>query len=366
MALCRGAYRGCLLGMAVGDALGYAVDKRSWPEIREAYGPNGLMGYDLVNGIADVTSYTQLAAFTGNGLLLGLTRGQLLGKTAPLIRYVELACREWATSQRPWGRPAGSWCWLSRKSALCRRRCMDTRLLDTLSRERLGAPEAPINHSDGPQALTTAVGVGLFARRDRIRLRALDRLGADAVALTHGSPRAFLSGALVAHIIARLLHNPRLPLDQVALEACGYLNEEFGHQYSQVFELTDLMRRAIAYAQNSDLPPVEVLEQLGCDDCGSVLAGAVYACLASGGDFDRGVILAVNHSGRSAAVGALTGAILGLISGEEALPDFYLEGLEPVELLRELADDLYTGCPMERGSKLFDLDWDYKYLHGGQ
>ena len=52
--------------------------------------------------------------------------------------------------------------------------------------------------------------------------------------------------------------------------------------------------------------------------------------------------------------------------GEEALPDFYIECLEPAEVLRELADDLYTGCPMERGNKLVDLDWDYKYLHGGQ
>ena len=78
------------------------------------------------------------------------------------------------------------------------------------------------------------------------------------------------------------------------------------------------------------------------------------------------MIVAVNHSGRSAAVGAITGAILGLRLGEEALPEFYIECLEPAEVLRELADDLYTGCPMEQGSKLFDLDWDYKYLHGGQ
>ena len=37
-------------------------------------------------------------------------------------------------------------------------------------------------------------------------------------------------------------------------------------------------------------------------------AGAVYACLKGEGDFDRSMILAVNHSGRSAAVGAVTGA----------------------------------------------------------
>ena len=50
----------------------------------------------------------------------------------------------------------------------------------------------------------------------------------------------------------------------------------------------------------------------------------------------------------------------------DALPDFYLESIEPVEVLLELADDLHTGCPMEQGNKLFDLDWDYKYRHGGQ
>ena len=108
------------------------------------------------------------------------------------------------------------------------------------------------------------------------------------------------------------------------------------------------------------------MERLGCGNAAEVLAGAVYACLSSGGDFDSAMITAVNHSGRSAAVGAVTGAILGAKLGEAALPDFYIECLEPTEVLRELADDLYTGCPMEKGNKLFDLDWDYKYLHGGQ
>ena len=75
MAVPQLIYRGCLLGLAVGDAMGSTVDSRSLDEIRENYGPNGLLGYDLMNGYAEVTSYTQLTAFTCTGLLLGLTRG---------------------------------------------------------------------------------------------------------------------------------------------------------------------------------------------------------------------------------------------------------------------------------------------------
>ena len=366
MAIQQTSYRGCLLGMAVGDAMGYTVDSRSWQEIQEDYGPNGLLGYDLVNGYADVTSYTQLAAFTCNGLLLGLTRGQMLGKMAPFVKYIGLSSREWAASQRPWGRPNKNYCWLLRKAELSRRHCMDTRMLDTLSRENLGTPETPVNNFDGPGSLTSAIGVGLFFHEDRMDQREIDLLGAEAVALTHGSPTAFLSGAVLAHMVSRLLQNPRLPLKKLALEAVETIKEQFGHQYSQTFEIANLIRHAITYAESPNLNQVDVMERLGCDTAAQVLAGAIYACMVSREDFDSAMIAAVNHSGRSAAVGAVTGALLGIRLGEEALPDFYMECLEPAEVLRELADDLCTGCPMEMGNKLFDLDWDYKYLHGGQ
>lgn len=365
MALQQSSYRGCLLGMAVGDAMGYTVDNRSWQEIQEDYGPHGLLGYDLVNGYADVTSYTQLAAFTCNGLLFGLTRGQMMGKMAPFIKYIELSSREWAVSQRPWGRPMRTHCWLLRKPELCRRHCMDTRMLDTLSRETLGTLETPVNNFPSPSGITTAIGVGLFFDEDRMDQQEIDRLGAEAVALTHGSPTAFLSGAVLAHLMSRLLDTPNAPLKQLVLEAVEAMKEQFGHQYSQAYEVSTLVRHAITYAESPGLNQVEVMERLGCDTAAQVLAGAVYACLVSKGDFDSAMIAAVNHSGRSAAVGAIAGAVLGIRLGEEALPDFYIECLEPAEVLRELADDLYTGCPMEMGNKLFDLDWDYKYLHGG-
>lgn len=360
------AYRGCLLGMAVGDAMGYTVDSRSWEEIKEDYGPNGLLGYDLVNGYAEITSYTQIAAFTCNGLLLGLTRGQMTGKMAPFIKYIGLSSREWADSQQSWGRSGQTHCWLNQQPELCRRHCMDTRMLDTLARKRMGTPEEPINNQDGPGSLTAAVGVGLFFHPDRTNQQEIDRLGAEAVALTQGNPEAFLTGAVVSHLVSCLAADPKQDFKTLVNHAAEILIDQYGHQYSQTFEVATAIRMAVALSQDMYHDHSQVMEKIRCETAAQVLAGAIYACLISGTDFDTAMIIAVNHSGRSAAVGALVGALLGIRLGEKALPEFYLECLEPASTLTELADDLYHGCPMEQGNKLFDLDWDRKYLHGGR
>ena len=343
----QSAYRGCLLGLAVGDAMGYTVDAKTWAEIQEDYGPNGLLGYDLVNGYADVTSNTQLAAFTCNGLLLGLTRGQLQGKMAPFVRYIGLSHREWAASQRHWGRPEKTFCWLLRKKEMCRRRCMDTWMLDTLSRTELGSPEEPVNHFATPGAITASLGVGLFFRPEAMDQAEMDRLGAESVALTHGSPLAFLPGGFLAHLVSRVLRDRDTSLEQQILQTMEAFREQFSREYSQTEEICALIRQAIEMSHDWKVKPCDAMERLRCETGAQVLAGAVYAMLVGQEDFDTAMIIAVNHSGRSAAVGAITGAVLGGRMGVEALPEFYLECLEPAMILMELADDLYQGCPME-------------------
>ena len=46
------AYEGCFLGLAVGDAMGYVVDKLSWNEICQNYGPNGLLATNFLPYVA--------------------------------------------------------------------------------------------------------------------------------------------------------------------------------------------------------------------------------------------------------------------------------------------------------------------------
>ena len=353
----QGINRGVLLGLAVGDAMGHTVDRRSLEEIRNDYGPNGLLGYDLVNGYADITSYTQLAAFTANGLLLGLTRGQTKGRISSNIRYITLAIREWSRSQT-FSLPEKNYCWLSRVPEMKRKFCMDNRMLDALSKETLGSLDDPQYKSDHPGALTTVIPLALLQQDLELSQEELDRLGAETVALTHGEPEAYLSGAALTHMLCLLLQDPSTPIGELVQQTI----DSVGLQFGQGGRLWELLQLALTLAVSPNVTPMEAMETLGCRTAAEALAGAVYAVSTCGRDFDAAMITAVNHSGRSSAVGAIAGCMLGAILGDEALPEFYLESLEAAKPLMELADDMAAGFSEMVNRSMFDMDWDRKYL----
>jgi len=68
-------FRGCLVGGAAGDALGYAVEFCRWGDIREEYGREGIQEYKLKSGEALISDDTQMTLFTAAGLLSGKARG---------------------------------------------------------------------------------------------------------------------------------------------------------------------------------------------------------------------------------------------------------------------------------------------------
>ncbi len=350
-------YIGCLLGMAVGDAMGYTVDKMSWEEIQASYGPNGLLGYDLQEEYAQVTSYTQIAAFVANGLLMGVTRG----RREYYIRYIGLAMREWATRQHFPRDPERAWCWVAQKPALRRRHCRDPWMLDAFRFERLGTLQKPVNKADSPGAITAAAAIALFYDPQRMEISQIGELTAQTIALTHGDPEAFLSGVVLAYALTGILQEPEVPVKEQFLQAVAVTEQQFGEQFPQTEKIAAAIRVAIALAESDLSQHKNSMESFGCRTAAECLKAAVYAAILCPSDFDEAMILAVNHSGRSAAVGALTGAIVGAQLGIQALPDFYLDSLEPIAELRELAQDLTLGTPT---SGLFDDAWDQKYTHG--
>lgn len=347
-------YRGCLLGLASGDALGYSIDDKSWKQICENYGPNGLLGYDLQEDYANVTSYTQIAAYLCNSLLLSVSRGN-----ANRMTYIGLGLREWTRSQMFYRDPEKSFCWIAKLPAFRRRHCRDARMLDTLRLQNLGAPKEPANSYNTPGAITGAVAVGLFYDPKRMEVPGIGKLAADTMALTHGSPEAYLSAVTLAYAVAGILQEPELPLKEHFLGAIGAMEGQFPGEDAN--RLGAFLRGALKKADNDFIAPRIAMEELNCCTVAECLAGAMYACLACPEDFDSAIVCAVNHSGHSAATGAIAGALLGAKLGESYLPQFYLESLEVADSLRVLADDLVSATP---ASGIFDDDWDHKYVQG--
>ena len=336
------SYTGCLLGLAVGDGLGH--------------------GPELLNGYLPTSGYTQLAAYGCNGLLLGLTQGQMCGIMAPPVRYIAAALQEWAVGQT-WRRGTEPVrCWISQSSRLDYRRCPEPGMLAVLTAGRLGTMEEHTSNLNGPGALMGAVPVGLFFDPGRLPRREIQRLGAETAALTHGDPATFLSAAAFAHIISRIVWDCCRDLELLLRETGAMLKKRFGREYRQAAELAAKLQMVRTLARSERFNREEALTQLGRQTAAQVLAGALYCCLTGTGAPEQIIHDAARWSPAGAAV---VGAVLGAVHGEEALPQTWREELEEQSVLRELAEDMYRGCPMMKGSRVFDVEWDAKYAPDG-
>src|SRR5689334_6831724 len=132
----RSRVRGCLLGGAIGDALGApsASPIDSLARIRAAYGPDGLTGPVLDGGQALVTDDTQMTLFTVEGLMRG---GGARGVYDAYLRWFD-------TQRRP-GPPAHPDGWLAAQSWLYAQRAPGNACLSGLRAGWMGTTDRPQN-----------------------------------------------------------------------------------------------------------------------------------------------------------------------------------------------------------------------------
>lgn len=326
----RSRVRGTLLGVAVGDALGAPVDGMAIDAIRETHGPDGLTEFASAYGRRGaVTHHTQLTLFSVDGLI----RAQVRRDTGAWHPPTDLhrAYLRWATTQRDWGpderREDDGW--LAREEWLYARRNPARALLLGLGDTTMGTPDAPKNpEAAGPEAAVRSAPFGLLVGWDP---QLVVQLALECAAQTHGHPVARLAAgayAVTVHALAR-----GESLDTAVQRTLALLAARPGHQ-----PVSDGLQRALG-AVRQGMPTAErVTELVGDATAAGLLAAAVY-CALVGEDVQRGLRLAVNHDGPSAAAGALTGGLLGALHGETALPPAWLAELEGRPTVLELADD---------------------------
>ena len=365
--------RGCLIGGAAGDALGYPVEFFSEQTLRERCGDGGIRQYllDPVSGTARISDDTQMTLFTANGLLAGDTRMALRGIGAQPHGYVSRAYQDWLITQRT-SAPArddhACICWLMDIPALYRCRAPGSTCLSALAQQQ-GQPPLesyigrPQNHSKGCGGVMRVAPLGV-SRYTAVPIEALDREGAELAAITHGHSLGYMPAAVLTHILHRIVYPEQAQtLPQIVYEARDTVRTLFAGD-KHLDELTARIDLAVRLADNQ-APDLENIHRLGEGWVAEeTLAVAVYCALRHSDDFSAGIIAAVNHRGDSDSTGAVTGNILGALLGYDALDRAWTRDLELRDVILELADDLYRRPERLQDRSNIDRGWAQKYVQG--
>lgn len=117
----RDQFQGCLLGGAVGDALGGAVEFLDRDDIVKKYGEPGIRDYaECYGGTGLITDDTQMTLYTAEGLLRAYVRGSMRG-VGHIPSVIASAYQRWFRTQEYGAEPTSDG-WLSTHKELCARR----------------------------------------------------------------------------------------------------------------------------------------------------------------------------------------------------------------------------------------------------
>ncbi|MBQ2957388.1 MAG: ADP-ribosylglycohydrolase family protein, partial [Clostridia bacterium] len=196
---------GSLLGGAIGDALGYAVEFISLKEIEKKFGPEGITAYeiDFEEGQAVVSDDTQMTLFTADGLMAYETKkamGEPVGSAEDEIRKAYKY--GWLPTQAYSPVPMPNASWLMDVPMLWARRAPGNTCLSALNMEEIGSVSRPLNQSKGCGGVMRVAPVALYDP-DPEHILKLDMLGAEAAAITHGHPMGYIPAAALVHIVHR-------------------------------------------------------------------------------------------------------------------------------------------------------------------
>ena len=359
-------FKGCLVGGAAGDALGYAVEFLSEDSIRSRFGEGGITRYQLEHGLARISDDTQMTLFTANGLLFGDTRGHMRGIMGSPSSYVSEAYRDWYKTQTcSYPVKEDFYCsWLLNVPELYSLRAPGNTCMSAIAKGGYGTIEKPINNSKGCGGVMRVAPVGLFYGESSWDGMAVDMLAADIAALTHGHEMGYIPAAMLAHIVRLVSHNDEITLKEAVLDSMTAMKRIFA-RVKHLPKFLELIEKAMELAEGNvdDLAAIHALGPGWCGD--EALAVAIYCALKYDHDFDKAIMAAVNHGGDSDSTGAITGNILGAYLGLSAIPEKYINNLELLDVITEIADDLYYGCNINeyiRSTDPRDWAWEEKYV----
>jgi ADP-ribosyl-[dinitrogen reductase] hydrolase len=320
---------GCFLGGAIGDALGAPTEFMDLATIRRVYGPDGVTGLSRsFGGPRQFTDDTQMTLWTAEGLIRARRSVVDGGRWDPVVHVNDSYLRWFRTQGQPIFGDDGSveTGWLITEHGLWARRAPGNTCLSALRVGGLGRPDDPINDSKGCGGVMRVAPVGFVPDID------VFELGCDTAALTHGHPSGYVASGALAVVIAEISGG-------VDLASAVVNARERAAQHPESGEVIAAIDKALALAESGPVMP-ERIERLGGGWVAEEALAIGVFCAITASDYASGVLAAVNHSGDTDSTGSITGQILGLIHGSEAIPGEWVDAIELREVIERVATDM--------------------------
>lgn len=330
----KSRFEGCLIGGAVGDALGWPVEFLKLDEIKKRFGDKGIIELTQSDcGKAEITDDTQMTMFTAEGILRAESRLRNKGIChVPTVIY--FAYQRWLTTQGYPKKESLDWIydgWLMNKNKLYVRRAPGNSCITALLSDDKGTLQNPINNSKGCGAVMRSAPFGLFLEKNSAY-----EIAKESAALTHGHPTGYVTAGALAYIIAEIIGGTGLR------ESIFNTIEKLSSENSGM-ECTKKLNQALDLS-GTDIQDYKAISEIGEGWIAEEALGiSVFCALRYETDFRKALIASVNHDGDSDSTGSITGNMLGALLGIRNLPQEWLKSVELFEEIIELANDLLLG-----------------------
>jgi len=309
--------RACLMGGAIGDAMGAEIEFWSLAQIRAHFTEGRVHLIPHQGRMGAITDDTQMTMFTAEGILRAVVRAETRGIChAPGV--VHHALLRWLKTQGEVPKFEIDTVGLVADPRLHHQRAPGLACLSGLrAAKRFG--DTARNDSKGCGTIMRVAPVALCSAtspRD---------LALETSALTHGHLTGQEAAAVFVDILRAVAR--RVPLEQAVTESIA---ETHG-------ETADALAHAFSAPRDGRAETVESLG--GGWVAEEALAIAVYAALASD-SFAAGLQIALCHSGDSDSTAAIAGNLLGLLYPAQVALHPAHDQIECADLIDRIARDL--------------------------
>jgi len=304
-------FTGCLVGAAVGDALGMPLEFLTREQIKKIYGKvknykNPIIGTPC--------SYLKAGQYTDDTQMTIALAKSLIDKKGFDINDISKKFIEWYLNDDQ--RAPGNGCIRGIQN-----------LIDGKSPLESGTE----NHAGCGSAMRV-FPIGLLYEGENLSEKSY-----FSSVITHRNPKAIIGTILTAHCIEKALKNE---FDKNYLDSLINFCEKYERRIKLEGETMSNKLKIVKDALSMNLE--DAMKSIG--NGGYVLEtvpAAIFSFIRSPDNFEETITTAVNFGGDADSIGTIAGGISGTYNGISNIPEKFVKGLENNKEIAEISKKLY-------------------------